>query len=85
MEVVRQIINSGDLNKIILPENFKNKKVEIKISLLDNLESAAKKKYTVESLVGILGDGHKLTPELLKKEKEAWAEAMADKHGSSND
>ena len=85
MEIVRQIIDSGDLGKITLPENFKNKKIEITISLLDNIKNTDKKNHTIENLLGVLGDGHKLTPALRKKEKEAWAEAMMDKYGHGND
>jgi hypothetical protein len=89
MGIVRQIIDSSLLaDKINLPESLKNKKVEITILPFNeiNMEMAEHseiKTHTIEDLIGIANkDGkHKLTPELRKKEKEAWAEAMVDKHG----
>ncbi|MCL2096031.1 MAG: hypothetical protein FWH10_03915 [Oscillospiraceae bacterium] len=87
MEIVRQIIDSDLLpDKINLPDSLKNRKVEITISPFDGVDNMTKQNFanhTIESLLGILNrDGsNRLTPELKKREKEAWAEAMVEKHG----
>ena len=92
MEVVRQIINSNDLSNIVLPPSFKNKKVEVTILPFNEINkkmtkrnSTGKGKHTIESLAGIANKyaRHDLPiDEIIKKEKEAWAEAMVDKHGN---
>ena len=92
MEVVRQIIDSNLLaDRIILPESFKNKKVKITVMPYNEInkrvrKNSRRKTHTLGDLIGIANkDGkHKLTPELRKKEKEAWAEAMVDKYGHGN-
>ena len=92
MEVVRQIIDSNDLGKIVLPESLKNRKIEVTILPFNEINeevikknSAGKGKHTIESLVGIANKyaRHDLSiDEIMQKEKEAWAEAMVDKHGN---
>jgi hypothetical protein len=80
-------------DKINLPESLKNTKVEIIILPFNEINketvknNSENKIHTLRDLTGIANkDGkHKLTPELLKKEKEAWAEAMVNKHGHGND
>lgn len=94
MEFVRKIIDSSLLaDRINLPESLKNVKVEVTIlpfseinKEIVNEDDSVKKTHTLKDLVGIANiDGNqKLTPELLKKEKEAWADAMIDKHGQDN-
>jgi len=92
MEIVRQIINSNDLGNIVLPESFKNKKIEVTILPFNEINTKIKKKnltvkrkHTIENLVGIANKyaRHDLSiDKIMQKEKEAWAEAMVDKHGN---
>ena len=94
MEAVRQIINSSLLSDIInLPDNLKNKKIEITILPFEEINdeivknNSVVKKRTIESLVGVASKyaKHDLPIDvIIQKEKEAWAEAVADKYGYNN-
>ena len=79
MEAVRQVIDSTQLNGIIpLPKKFKNKKVEIVVSLADK---RTRKTYLRKSLRGCLSKY--ANPELLHMEKEVWAESVREKYADS--
>jgi len=81
MEFVRQIIDSSLLDKIALPQSLKNKKVEIIILPINEEKKDTEQERTIDSFVGILAKYK--NPELIPIEKDAWAEAMVEKHGNS--
>jgi len=80
MEVVRKIVNSNQLDKIELPKNFINKRVEIIIFPVDEKNKMATPKKTVHDFVGIFEEYK--NPDLVSSEKEAWGKAVMDKHGT---
>jgi len=82
MQAFRQIVDSDQLDKIALPENFQDRKLEIKISLIedeakDDAALVARKK-AIWDCVGIL-EKYK-NPDLIPLEKEAWGMAVMEKH-----
>lgn len=85
MEAFRKIIDSEHLTLVIdLPESLRYRDVEvIVLPRMEGDEVVPRKKKTgdrsgIMSLKGILKD--KADPELRKLEKDAWAQAAAEKH-----
>ena len=76
MDYVRQTIDSRLLDKLQLPRNLRNRKVEIIImpAKEDNING----KQPVEELIGVLHEY--ADPELIHMEKEAWAKAAENKY-----
>ena len=84
MEFVRQVIDSNALDKIFLPQNLKNRKVEIIILPVDekeHLQKQVKKEKSIDEFVGMLAKYK--NPKLIHLEKSAWAQAMVDKYGTN--
>jgi hypothetical protein len=79
MEYVREIIDSSLLDKINLPVGMKNKKVEIIIFPIKD-DSIKEESLKIDDFVGAL-DKYK-NQNLISSEKDAWAEAMVNKHGT---
>ena len=80
MEFSRQIVDSSLLEKIFLPPGLKNKKVEIIILPLDNVDEDSKPKKSIENFIGMLSKYK--NPDLIPFEKNAWQEALEYKHGN---
>jgi len=78
MEFIRQIVNSNQLDKILLPKNFINKKVEVIIFPIDEKIQTITPKKTIHDFVGIFEEYQ--NPDLVLLEKEAWGKAVMDKH-----
>ena len=78
MDFVRQVIDSGLLDKIALPQSLKNRKVEIIIFPFDGADNETEK-LSVDDFAGALKKY--ADPKLIPLEKTAWAEAAEDKHG----
>lgn len=76
MEVVRKVINSDLLLNIVdIPENLRNKKVEILIRPLATEKSLEKNKLPVKGML----EKYK-NIEMLGREAEAWPEAVREKY-----
>ncbi|MCL2322044.1 MAG: hypothetical protein FWC47_08075 [Oscillospiraceae bacterium] len=81
MEFVRQIIDSNLLDKISLPESLRNTQVEIIILPIDKKSATSdtlNKPVSLESIIGTLSSY--ANPDLIPLEKEAWSEAVYEKH-----
>ena len=76
MEFVRQIIDSGLLDKISLPQSLKNKKIEIIILPFNETNDESVPKISVDKFAGSLGKYKNL--ELIHLEKSAWSDANVD-------
>jgi hypothetical protein len=76
MQVVRKVIDSEMLGSIIvLPESFRNKKVEVLVLQVQNAQETPKPK---KSFLGALSKY--ANPSLIEQEESAWAEATAEKY-----
>ena len=74
MEAIRKIVDSSLLDKIDLPPSFRNRKVELLISL----PSKFKKNVNIDDVFGMF-EKYKNT-DLIPLEDEAWGMAVADKY-----
>jgi len=82
LNFVRKVANSNILASIIdIPENLRNKKVEILIFPYENLDSEAIIDQKPKRVRGLL-EKYK-NKDLQNIENGAWAKAVADKHEDS--
>ncbi len=79
MNFVRKVANSNILASIIdIPENLRNKKVEILIFPYENLDSEANIDQKPKKARGLLEKYR--NKDLQDVENGAWAKAVVDKH-----
>ncbi|QGU00419.1 hypothetical protein SYNTR_1825 [Candidatus Syntrophocurvum alkaliphilum] len=77
MKIVRKVANSDVLASIIdIPDELKNKKVEIIILPYENIENADIKKQHSKKVRGVLGSYK--NEKLQSKEKGAFMNAMVE-------
>lgn len=82
MKFVRRVANSDVLANIIdIPEELRNKKVEIIILPYENMESVDLKEQKKKRVRGTLAKYR--NKKLQEKENEAWANAAVEKHENS--
>ena len=82
MKFVRRVANSDVLANIIdIPEELRNKKVEIIILPYENMESVDLKEQKKKRERGALAKYR--NKKLQEKENEAWANAAVEKHENS--
>ena len=82
MNFVRKVANSNILASIIdIPENLRNKKVEILIFPYENLDSEANIDQKPKKARGLLEKYR--NKDLQDVENGAWAKAVVDKHENS--
>lgn len=82
MKFVRRVANSDVLANIIdIPEELRNKKVEIIILPYENMESVDLKEQKKKRVRGALAKYR--NKKLQEKENEAWANAAVEKHENS--
>lgn len=82
MKFVRTIANSNILvNVLDIPEELRNKKVEIIILPYDNSDNLNLKDHNKKRMFGTL-EKYK-NKELRNKENEAWANATVENHENS--
>ena len=79
METLREIINSNALTKIFnIPANFRNRNVEVIITLVDSEKRAATPRKSAKGRLRRYAN-----PDLIHMEKGAWAASMGEKHTNS--
>jgi len=82
LNFVRKVANSNELANIInIPDELKNKQVEIIVLPYDNTEKSDGKKRMNKSMRGVLADYQ--NEKLQIEEKGAWAKAVRSKHENS--
>jgi len=82
LNFVRKVANSNILASIIdIPENLRNKKVEILIFPYENLDSEANIDQKPKKARGLLEKYR--NKDLQDVENGAWAKAVVDKHENS--
>ena len=82
LSFVRKVTNSNELANIInIPDELKNKQVEIIVLPYENMEKYDSKKRTGKSMRGVLADYQ--NEKLQVEEKGAWSKAAVNKHENS--